>query len=87
MSGNGQLRTRVIDTLEGAFHASSVNTDDGWHGRLHVRIVSPDFNGQSEREKQRRVWEVLRRQLAADAQNIALVLAYGEDETEDEEDT
>ena len=86
MSSNSTVdfRDRVVDVLSGAFRQPHIDTDEGWHGRLHVRIVSPDFDGQSEREKQRRVWDVLRGQLDAEAQNVALVLAYGEDEAADE---
>ncbi len=58
----------------------SIHTDEGWRGRIHVKIVSSAFDGRTEHEKQEMVWEVLRRELAADAQAVSLVLAYGMDE-------
>jgi len=66
--------------LEGAFPESVVKTDRGYLGRVHVRIVSPAFDGKSETEKQALVWDVLNAELEEDVRAITLALAYGMDE-------
>ena len=58
----------------------SIRTDEGWQGRVHVKIVSSAFGSRNEDEKQTMVWEVLRRELKAESQAVSLVLAYGTDE-------
>lgn len=59
---------------------TTIRTDEGWHGRVHVKIVSSAFDGRIEDEKQAMVWEVLRRELGTESQAVSLVLAYGMDE-------
>lgn len=66
--------------LKRAFPESVIETEEGYLGRVHVRIVSPAFNGRSEREKQHMVWEVLEAEMGDEARAITLVLAYGMDE-------
>jgi stress-induced morphogen len=70
----------VAAALTQGFPGSAIKTEEGWQGRVHVRIVSERFDGKSEAEKQGMVWEVLRAVLGADAQAVSLVLPYGMDE-------
>lgn len=70
----------VTNTLAAQFPNSAVETEEGLHGRVHVKIVSGVFNGKSEAEKQGMVWRVLDSELGPQAQAVSLVLPYGLDE-------
>jgi stress-induced morphogen len=74
------LSLNAKQALSSEFPGSAVSVDEGWHGRVHMKIVSDIFNGKSEAVKQEIVWNVLREKLGADAQGVSLVLAYGFDE-------
>lgn len=75
------LGEQVRTALQEAFGPNAaVETAEGWHGRVHAKIVSPAFNGLDEERKQTLVWDVLREHLGADAQAVSLVLIYGMDE-------
>ncbi len=76
-----EISQRVEDILRREFGPNvTIRTDEGWHGRVHVKIVSSAFDERTEAEKQEMIWEVLRRELGAESQAISLVLAYGTDE-------
>jgi acid stress-induced BolA-like protein IbaG/YrbA len=76
-----QVVEDVRTTLQNAFGPNSaIRTEEGWHGRVHVKIVSNAFDGMSEEEKQEIIWTELRNRLGAEAQAVSLVLAYGLDE-------
>ncbi len=76
-----QISQRTTDALRKAFGPNvTIQTDEGWHGRIHVKIVASALNGLSEDEKQIRIWETLRQELSEEAQEVSLVLAYGMDE-------
>lgn len=74
------ISTRAKEALQAAFSGAAIETEEGQQGRVHVKIVSDDFNGKSEKAKQELVWRVLQRELADDAQAVSLVLPYGMDE-------
>lgn len=45
---------KVREALKDAFGPNAaIGTAEGWHGRVHSKIVSDAFNGKSEAEKQR----------------------------------
>ena len=71
---------RVKQALRAVFPNDTVATDEGYNGRVHVKVVSERFNGRSEREKQDLIWEALRDKLGVEAQAVSLALAYGTDE-------
>ena len=71
---------RVKEALRVAFPHDTIATDEGYNGRVHVKIVSERFNSRSEREKQDLIWEILRDRLGAESQAVSLALAYGTDE-------
>ena len=76
-----QVVEDVRTTLQNAFGPNSaIRTEEGWHGRVHVKIVSNAFDGMSEEEKQEIIWTELRNRLGAESQAVSLVLAYGLDE-------
>ena len=76
----GTLAPAVATALAEGFPGASIKTEEGWQGRVHVKIVSSAFDGRSEAVKQGMVWEVLRSVLGPDAQAVSLVLPYGMDE-------
>jgi len=52
-----QEAQRVQNTLQDAFGPNAaIRVDEGWHGRVHVKIVSNAFDGKSEDAKQTMVW-------------------------------
>lgn len=71
---------KAVKALRSAFPESVIEVEPSYKGRVHLRIVSPAFNGKNEQEKQALVWDVLRAELEEDAQAITLALAYGMDE-------
>jgi stress-induced morphogen len=72
---------RVTDLLRREFGPNvTIRTDEGWHGRIHVKIVSSAFDGLDEDAKQEMIWGALRRDLGSESEAVALVLAYGTDE-------
>ncbi|NSW57461.1 MAG: hypothetical protein HPY44_15745 [Armatimonadetes bacterium] len=74
------LGPRVESVLRASFPTDTIDVSEGYMGRAHVKIVSKQFNGLSEREKQEMVWKLLRDGLGTDAQDVAFVLAFGTDE-------
>ena len=76
-----KLSRQVADVLRKEFGPDvTVRTDEGWHGRIHVKVVSNAFDDRASDEKQEMVWQVLKRELGEEADAVALVLAYGMDE-------
>jgi len=59
---------------------TTIDTNRGYQGRVHSTVISTQFNGLSEKQKQEIVWRALREELGDDVQDVALVLAYGSDE-------
>ncbi len=75
------LKERVTSVLREEFgENTSIRVEEGWHGRLHIRIVSDSFDGRSEELKQDMIWDALRTRLGEDAQGVSLVLAFGTDQ-------
>lgn len=71
---------RVKDIMRTEFPQDTVATDEGYNGRVHLKVVSERFNGRSERAKQDMIWEILRDRLGPEAQAVSLAMAYGTDE-------
>jgi len=75
------LAPRVKAALRRAFpENSTIVTSPGYRGRIHAKVVSEQFNGITEREKQAIIWDALRDELHEEAQGVSLALAYGTDE-------
>jgi stress-induced morphogen len=72
---------RVKQALKSYFRDDAyIVTDEGYNGRVHVRIVSKQFDGKREEEKQALIWEILREKLGPEAASVSLVIPYGMDE-------
>ena len=63
-----------------AFPKAFVDVSEGYLGRVHLVVVSRDFDGLSEKQKQDKLWEVLKAELGRNAQAISLAMAWGVDE-------
>jgi len=58
-----------------------VTTSEGYLGRVHVKVISPVFDGRGEQEKQAYVWEILNAHLSDEERlGVTLVVPYGTDE-------
>jgi stress-induced morphogen len=71
---------RVVNALRTEFPTDTIDTREGYHGRVHVTLVSRRFNGWSEAQKQAFIGDLLRDKLGPDAQAVSLALVYGTDE-------
>jgi stress-induced morphogen len=76
-------RSRVVKrALKKRFpDALNIRTEPGYQGRVHVRVVSPKFDGLTEKQKQELLWDIFREELHEDSQFISIALAYGTDES------
>ena len=75
------LAPRVKAALRRAFpDNSTIVTNEGYGGRVQAKVVSEQFNGMTERDKQAYIWDALNDELKEDARVVSLALAYGTDE-------
>jgi hypothetical protein len=77
---NETFKNKVTGVFRAAFPDGYVDVSEGYHGRLHVLVVSRDFDGLTEREKQARLWEVARQGLAEETPEISLLIGYSPEE-------
>ena len=76
-----QEASKVEQALRRAFPTNSViEIEEGYQGRVRAKVVSGQLNGMREQEKQSYLWDILRQELGADAENVSYALAYGTDE-------
>ncbi|MCW3096044.1 MAG: hypothetical protein JWL77_1662 [Chthonomonadaceae bacterium] len=75
-----QEAERVVKALRAEFPTDTIDTTEGYNGRVHLKVVSRRFNGWSEAQKQAFITELLRDKLGPDAQAVSLALMYGTDE-------
>ena len=75
-------RKTIVDAAVRQTFPQAINVliEPGHKGRVHVRVVSPEFNGLSESQKQDLLWQKLRNTLGPEAQHISLGIAYGTNE-------
>ncbi|MBI1930671.1 hypothetical protein HYR99_41295 [Candidatus Poribacteria bacterium] len=74
------FKNKVTQLFRAAFPEGYVDVSEGYHDRLHVLVISRDFDGLTEREKQTRLWEIARRELAEKTTEISLLIGYSPDE-------
>ncbi|MHB1455837.1 MAG: BolA family protein [Armatimonadota bacterium] len=70
------VRKAVRDALPDAF----VGTDEGYLGRIHLKVVSEHFRGMTEEQKQQEIWDILKDKLGSESQSVSLAMVYGPDE-------
>ena len=70
-----QTAPEVERALRDEFNGNTVITlDEGYLGRVNVRIISPTFDGMSEPEKQDVVWRVLKEAMGDRVLEVGLVV-------------
>lgn len=74
------LRDRVRRAYQDAFPDAYVDVSDGYQGRLHVILVSREFDDMPERERQSILHGIARETMGDEAQRLSLLLAYSPDE-------
>jgi len=75
------VAARAVAALRNLFGPDAgIYPEEGYGGRVRVKVVSPRLNGKAESEKQDLIWQALRDSLQADAQAVAFVIGYGTDE-------
>ena len=75
-----KVASEVETAVRKAFPRAFVDLSEGYLGRVHLVVVSRDFDGLSEKQKQDKLWEVLRAELGSAAQAVSLAMAWGVDE-------
>lgn len=63
-----------------AFPEASIETRRGLGEKVHIKAVSPDFNGLTERRRQDRLWDAFGAQMGDDVVNVSVAMLYGTDE-------
>lgn len=73
------IAPQVKETLRRAMGENSlVVTQEGYQGRIHAKVVSERFDGMSEAEKQRFVWDILKAETDPETQlAVTFVVCYG----------
>jgi hypothetical protein len=74
------LASNIKTALRRAFPHDTIETRPGYQGRVHVLVVSSQFNGMTERQKQTLFWDILRHEAAEEAQAVSAAIVYGTDE-------
>ena len=75
------VASRVRETLNRNLgENSAVETEEGYEGRVRVKVVSSRLNGMKERQKQNYLWEILQSELGELSQRVSFVVGYGMDE-------
>ena len=74
------FKKEVTEIFRTAFPKGYVDVSEGYHNRLHVLVISRDFDGMTEREKQARLWEIADQKLGEKTPDISLLIGYSPDE-------
>ncbi len=73
--------SHAVSALRKSFPFDTIATEQTYLGKIHIKIISEKFNNKTERQKQRIVWNILKKELnIEEIQLISLALAYGTDE-------
>lgn len=75
-----ELAPKVEQALRSAFPTDTIETREGYLGRVHALVVSRRLNGMTERQKQDFLLDVLNAELGKEAEGVTVVLGYGTDE-------
>lgn len=73
--------SHAVSALRKRFPFDTIATEVTYLGKIHIKIISEKFNNKTERQKQKIVWNILKKELnIEEIQLISLALAYGTDE-------
>jgi stress-induced morphogen len=71
------LAPKVEEALREAFPYETIDVTEGWRGRVHVVVVSKEFNDLPTERRQRMVYDILEGALGPEAQYVTLVTTWG----------
>lgn len=74
------LAPRVERALRAEFPTDTIDLEEGYRGRVLVRIASSRFDGMREKSRQALIWDILRTVPGPEAQFISMVIPYGTEE-------
>jgi len=74
-----ELKDRIAKLLGNKFRISNFEMSQGEPGHLVVKMVSPDFDGLEDVDRQVRVWDLLRSELTEE-ELLALEYIFTEGE-------
>ena len=77
-----QVSARTVHKLREVLgDNTTIVANEGYLGRVHLKVVSEKFNGKGEREKQNYIWDIIHAELDEEAQQaISFVTCYSTDE-------
>lgn len=78
MPADLQLKTHIERILRGAFPSDTVDVSDGFQDNVHVVVVSRQFDGMREKEKQDMLWSLIESGGLTDVEKvkISMILPY-----------
>lgn len=78
MPADTQLKQKIDDILRKRFPGETVDVSDGHGDNIHVVVVSRQFDGLREKEKQDLLWRAIDESDLSDAEKvkISLILPY-----------
>jgi acid stress-induced BolA-like protein IbaG/YrbA len=78
MPADAALKQQIHDILRERFPGETVDVSDGYGDNIHVVVVSRQFDGLREREKQDLLWTAIDRSGLSDHEKtlISLILPY-----------
>lgn len=71
---------KLLGGLRRAFPQDTISIRPGYKGRLHLLVVSDQFNGMTERQKQDYLWDIIRVEAPDVADDVSVTVIYGTDE-------
>ena len=78
MPADPQLKQKIDDILRKRFPGETVDVSDGHGDNIHIIVVSRQFDGMREKEKQDLLWRSIDESDLSDAEKvkISLILPY-----------
>lgn len=77
---NQAFKGKVKGIFEKAIPGAFVDVSDGYRDNVHIVIVSRQFDGLTEREKDEYLWSIVRPVLSTETGRISLLLGYSPDQ-------
>jgi len=74
------VKDKVKQVFEKALPGAFIDVSDGYRDNIHIVIVSRQFDGMTEREKDDYLWSIARPALLTEAERISLLLGYSPDQ-------
>ena len=75
-----EFKNHVKQVFEKSLPGAFIDVSDGYRDNVHIVLVSRQFDGMPEREKDEYLWSIVRPALSTDAGRISLLLGYSPDQ-------